>query len=119
MKNLIYLALMLVSVCLYSQTNNAILGKWTGNLEIQGMQLPLVFNIKYENESLVSSMDSPAQKAYDIPVEKTTFSNNELSIELSNLGISYTGKLENDTINGTLQQGGMSLNLSLKREDEK
>jgi hypothetical protein len=117
MKKFIYLASMFVSLCCYSQANNSIAGKWKGNLNAGGTQLPLVFNIKNDNGNLVSSMDSPAQGAYNIPVEKTSFSNNEVLIELPSLGISYTGKLENDTINGKFNQGGATFDLSLKREE--
>lgn len=64
-------------------------------------------------------MDSPSQKAYNIPVEKTSFSNNEINIEMTTLGISYVGKLDNDKINGKFYQNGLSFNLILEKNIDK
>lgn len=95
-----------------------IVGSWAGELDIQGTKLPLIFNIKNDNNNLKSTADSPMQGAKNIPIDSTTFSNNELLLDAKKLGFQYKGKLENQTITGTFSQGGMSVNLVLTRKKE-
>ena len=119
MKNFFLLILLLTSAFSYSQENDNVLGKWTGNLDVGSAQLPLIFHIKQDsNKILTSTMDSPSQKAYNIPVEKTSFSNNEITIEMTNMGISHIGKLEDDKINGKFYQSGLVFNLILKKNND-
>ena len=120
MKNFFLLFLLLTSAFSYSQENESVLGKWKGNLDVGTTKLPLIFDIKQNDSKLLySTMDSPSQKAYNIPVEKTTFSNNEITIEMTNMGISYIGKLTDDKINGKFYQSGLSFNLILEKNDTK
>lgn len=93
-----------------------ITGQWTGSLDIEGTQLRLVFNIVKTNTGYSATMDSPDQGANGIPVNETTFTNSELKINASNLGIQYIGNLEKDgIISGDFSQGGVSIPLNLSR----
>lgn len=92
-----------------------ITGSWKGELDVQGMKLPLVFHIKKESEKLISTLDSPKQGATNIPVSTTSYSADQLTLELPALGISYSGKVTNESINGTFKQGGMELPLILSK----
>ncbi|MCL9806003.1 alpha/beta hydrolase [Flavobacterium amniphilum] len=92
-----------------------ITGTWSGELEVQGTKLPLVFNIKTEGNFLKSTLDSPKQGAKDIPVKSTLFENNTLTIDASDLGISYQGKLNNNKIEGVFKQGNMQLPLNIEK----
>ncbi|WP_428224013.1 alpha/beta hydrolase family protein [Flavobacterium sp.] len=105
-------ALVLLSFFGYSQDID---GSWSGELEVQGMKLPLVFNIKKEGTQFKTTLDSPKQGAKDIPVKTTTFENNILAIDASDLGISYTGNYTNGKIEGKFKQGGMELPLVLEQ----
>lgn len=87
-------------------------GSWKGELEFQGMKLPLILNIKKNGILYSSTMDSPKQGAKDIPVDKTDFVNSELSFEQKMLGATYKGKLANGKIEGTFSQNGMQLPLT-------
>jgi len=87
-------------------------GSWQGELEFQGMKLPLILNIKKNGSLYSSTMDSPKQGAKDIPVDKTDFVNNELSFEQKMLGATYKGKLTTGKIEGTFSQNGMQLPLT-------
>ncbi|WP_294323158.1 alpha/beta fold hydrolase [uncultured Chryseobacterium sp.] len=87
-------------------------GSWKGELEFQGMQLPLILNIKKNGSVYSSTMDSPKQGAKDIPVDKTNFISNELSFEQKMLGATYKGKLTNGKIEGIFSQNGMQLPLT-------
>lgn len=97
-----------------------IAGTWQGALKVQGVELEILFHIeKQEGYEYISTMDSPTQGAFDIPTTKTTFKSNSLEIAIANLGVFYQGRLGNDTIIGTFNQGGMSFPLELVRTEKK
>lgn len=114
MKKLIFTTTLLLSFLGFSQD---ITGTWSGELEIQGTKLPLLFKIKAEGSTLKSTLDSPKQGAKDIPVKNTLFENNLLTIDASDLGITYQGKLNNNKIEGVFKQGNMQLPLNLEKND--
>ena len=61
-----------------------VIGTWNGILKVQGMQLSLVFHVNKTDNGFSSTMDSPDQKAFGIPVTKTNFENSKLSIAIAN-----------------------------------
>lgn len=89
-----------------------ITGSWKGELDVQGMKLPLIIHIKNENNMLSSTLDSPKQGATNIPVAATTFIENQLFFSVPSIGLSYTGKYDNEVIIGLFKQGGMELPLT-------
>lgn len=95
-----------------------IIGSWYGNLDVQGQQLPLVFHIEKDGNDLKSSFDSPLQGAKGIPIKKIVFENNDLTLDATDLGISYKGKYLNDKIEGTFSQSGMNFPLVLTKNTE-
>ena len=111
---LIVLAI-LASFTLYGQE---ITGPWNGVLKVQGMQLRIVFNISQTEEGYSSTMDSPDQGAFGIPVTFTSVEGSELVIKLENLGIEYNGVFDGDSkIEGIFNQAGQSFPLDLAREE--
>lgn len=95
-----------------------IIGNWKGELEIQGLKLPLILHITKDGGNLKSTLDSPKQGAKDIPVSKTEFANNELKFEVSNLRVSYSGTLKEGKLEGTFSQGAMQLPLTFSKSDK-
>ncbi len=93
-----------------------ITGVWNGKLIVQGIQLRVVFNITKTDTGYNSTMDSPDQGAKGIPVNSTIFENSTLKLEVLMAGINYEGTLnEENTIEGTLKQRGMSFPLILTK----
>ena len=117
-KTIASLTIVLLSTMnLFSQE---IVGSWQGILKVQGVELEILFHIeKQEDSEYISTMDSPTQGAFDIPTTKTTFKSNSLEIVIANLGAFYQGRLDNDTITGTFNQGGMLFPLELVRTEKK
>jgi hypothetical protein len=111
-KSLLIFLIALLSLTTYSQE---VLGSWTGSLEIQGINLPIVFNITKAENGIQSTMDSPKQGAKDIPVTSTKFENDTLSIVMQNLRLKYVGILEKVKIDGTFSQNGMKMPMVLSR----
>ena len=95
-----------------------IIGTWNGILNVQGQKMALVFQIENKDGKLTSTMDSPDQKAFGIPVETTTFQDNLLTIELPKFKIKYTGKPNADIseIDGNFAQNGANFPLNLGRK---
>ncbi len=118
MKNLLSIIfLFLISLPGYTQD---ISGAWNGVLNVQGTQLRIVFNITQTEDGYSSTMDSPDQGAKGIPVPTTTFVDLNLKFELPALGITYDGKLENDTMFvGDFKQAGLTFPLTLTRSEQK
>jgi len=90
-----------------------ITGSWKGEVNYEGTKIPVIFNIEKVKDFYKSTTDSPLQQVEGIPADKTTFENNELTIEIKSIDAIYKGKLEGQKINGTLTQAGVSLPLIL------
>ena len=118
MKTKLLLVLILLAQTFYAQD---LTGSWRGDLNLGGMQLPLILNIKKENNVYVSTARSPKQGDKIITVDKTEFNNNELAFEMNALGASYKGQYKTDHFEGTFTQNGHAfpLNLSKSKAEEK
>lgn len=114
MKNRLFWVLIFLAQIFYAQQ---FIGNWKGELDIQGMKLPLILHIKQNGETAQSTLDSPKQGAKDIPIAKTEITNNELAFEDSNLRISYKGTLKDQEIKGTFTQGNMELPLNFSKSE--
>lgn len=110
-------ALLLAMPAATAQQPTDITGAWSGVLEVQGTQLRLVFHIAATEEGYSATFDSPDQGGKDIPVAKTTFVDAELTLEMKNIGATYTGTLEDGVFDGTFEQGLQSLPLKLSRDE--
>lgn len=106
-------------VCFTNTSAQQIIGDWTGNLEVQGMKLPINFHFFEKNNALIATMDSPMQGAKGIAVDKATCEQQSVHLEISNFGIVYKGNFYNDSIRGTFTQRGMTLPLILVRKNKK
>ncbi|WP_445453410.1 alpha/beta hydrolase family protein [Flavobacterium sp. 25HG05S-40] len=104
--------------CLSFVFSQEIGGSWGGALDVPGMKLPLVFNIKQNGSQFTSTMDSPMQSVKDIPITQTTFEKNELTLTSANMQFQFKGTLNVDQIKGTFTQGQMSLPFVLSRKKE-
>lgn len=114
-KNIILVFLFLLFV---SASAQEITGSWSGELDIMGNKLPIVFHISKTDSTYTTKMDSPAQNALGLPTSKTTFTENKLEIVATGLGIFYQGTLQGDSISGIFNQGGMPFPLVLKQSDK-
>ena len=126
--NLICLVLFIVgggNLVSFAQTEvnfeDNLVGIWQGKLEVPGMSLRIVFNITKDAEGkLTATMDSPDQRVKDIPVEKVTFKDGVLHLEVKTAGGFFEGKVQEDflSIKGELNQAGQSFPLVLERVEE-
>ena len=116
MKKIFFITFLLIYISSFSQS---IIGKWEGILNVQTIQLKLIFNINNTDKGLVSTMDSPDQGAKGIPVTAVDFENNILKLKIDNANIAYEGALKTkDTIIGNFVQSGQSFPLILIKKGE-
>ncbi len=90
-----------------------LLGRWVGKLG----SLSLVF--RFERDATGKSavfIDSPDQGANGLPVAKASWINGELTLEVPSVVGKYSGKLSGDKLDGTWNQLGKDMPLSLAKE---
>lgn len=90
-------------------------GKWNGKLNVQGTELPLVFEISEKDGKLAATMDSPAQGATGIPFDKVTLEGDKIGFELAQAGIVYEAVVKGTEMKGTFKQGGMEMPLDMTK----
>lgn len=112
------LTLLVSLLFMVNLSSQEIIGSWQGTLKVQGVSLEIVFHIEKQDSVYTSLMDSPSQGGFGIATTKTSFTNRQLEITITNLGVFYQGKLENDSINGIFNQGGLSIPLTLARTEK-
>lgn len=93
----------------------ALLGTWTGKLNVGATSLTLVLHFEQADGYVVCTMDSPDQGAKGIGVYKNYLSEDSVSLSVIALGVNYRAKLKDGQLNGTFVQNGLRLPLLLKK----
>lgn len=96
-------------------------GTWQGTLEVPGGgSLRIVFHVtKDEEGKLSSTMDSPDQGAFGLPMDLTAFQDNTLRMEMDQIDGVFEGTAnEAGALEGSWTQGGQSFPLVLERVEE-
>lgn len=114
------ISLLILSVAGLSAGAQGLYGSWKGELKLApNQELPIIFHIENENDTDKASMDSPKQGAFGIPVNIDYLSADSISVSVANLGLSYSGHLANESIEGSITQMGLRLPLILERHEQK
>ena len=69
MKKIVILSAIILGIVM--TTKAQVTGDWKGALNVQGMELELVFHVSGDNGELTTTLDVPMQGATGVPVEKT------------------------------------------------
>lgn len=93
-------------------------GTWKGALQVQGVELPLAFNITEADGMYTTTLDSPLQNAFGIPTDTTTFEDNKLTIKQAQMGIEFTATFSDGMFKGTFKQSGQTFPLELKKGEK-
>jgi dipeptidyl aminopeptidase/acylaminoacyl peptidase len=96
-----------------------ITGDWKGTINVQGMDMELVFHISEASGTYSTTLDIPLQGASGIPIETTEFEADQLTISSAQLQLSYKGTLDGESITGAFEQGGTSFPLNLSKFENK
>ncbi|MBO7139231.1 MAG: alpha/beta hydrolase [Prevotella sp.] len=96
-------------------TTTALLGSWSGKLDLGVASLTLVFHLEQADGYVKVTMDSPDQSVKGIPVFKDYLSDDSLAVKVEQLNLTYRARLKDDKLVGTFTQNGMSLPLVLAK----
>jgi hypothetical protein len=112
-------AILLISLAGCALFAQDISGTWKGAFEVQGQQLRISINLSASDDGYTSTLDSPDQNAFGIPVDTTTYIKPDLRIVINALNFVFTGKLtEEHTIDGSFSQMGQTFDLDFVRKEE-
>ena len=112
---LVFAILLLLGASLSAQE---ISGQWDGTLQLPTGKLRIVFHISAKDNGYTATMDSPDQGAKGIPVTKTTFEAQVLTLEIAAAQIKFTGTCKENQLKGTFMQGAFSAPLDLMKSNE-
>lgn len=96
-------------------------GVWLGTLQVPAAKLRIVFHIEAKPDgSLSATLDSPDQGATGIPMSRAAMEKDRVVLEANTIHGRYEGTMSEDgsTIDGKWTQGGIPLDLVLKRVNE-
>ena len=97
-------------------------GSWAGALKIQGMELRIVMNIRFnESDSMIVTLDSPDQGVNGIPTSNVQVREDSIFIYCRKISGKFMGRITRDpaTFDGTWSQSVLSLPLVLKHLEKK
>lgn len=112
MKFSIAITLLFLAGSLKAQELN---GSYSGNLDVQGTQMELIFNITPTADGYSATLDVPAQGASGIELDSVVLQDNNVTISSAKMQLSYTGTVSGETIEGTYEQMGQKYPLNLKK----
>ncbi len=106
MKRIVFLIVNILFgiVTAYSQS-----GVWSGDLEVQGVKIPLVFHLNDENPTI----DSPSQGVKGLPIQIVKEAPVGITITIPAIGASFSGVNAGNKIMGKFTQSGMTFPLTL------
>src|SRR5690554_1651588 len=90
-------------------------GSYSGTLEVQGMELELIYNITETDAGYAATLDVPAQGASGIELDSVVLDGDKVSITSAKMQMTYSGTLSGDRIEGTYEQMGQQYPLSLTK----
>jgi hypothetical protein len=110
--------ILILAVCALNA--QGIEGSWTGKITIPQGELRINFHITAGEDGYTSTMDSPDQGAFGLPVDSTLYVKPELTIKMASINFEYNGTLTgSDEIKGSMLQHGQTLELNLIRKSAK
>lgn len=90
-------------------------GNWNGELDTQSMKLPVILKISKKSKGYTATLVSPNQSSKEIPVDKISFNNDELTFDIENLRAGYKGTYKTDHFEGDFLQNGRKMTLNFYR----
>ena len=100
-----------ISIFCFSQSPS---GDWYATLK--AADLPLVFHIQKDKKHQKVTVDSPKQKAFDMPAEINLLKNSGIQIFMKNIGVTYEGTYYPDSIVGVFRQGAIAEKMIFYKE---
>jgi pimeloyl-ACP methyl ester carboxylesterase len=109
MKKLLLLFILCITTIATKGQSGEAKGEWSGQLNVFGQKLTLVFHLNDEN----CTLDSPDQGIKGVPA-KLERTETGIKVSVSSINASYEGINKVDSITGIFKQRGVSFPLTLK-----
>lgn len=109
------LTIITLFIVLSMQAQQALVGTWTGKLNVGPASLSLVLNITQEQGTINCTLDSPDQSAKGIKTSVGYCKDDSISVAVPMIGAFYSGRCIGDELKGTFTQMGHSFELNFKR----
>jgi len=109
MKKLLLLFILCITTIATKGQSGDAKGEWSGQLNVFGQKLTLVFHLNDEN----CTLDSPDQGVKGVPA-KLERTETGIKVSVSSINASYEGINKVDSITGIFKQRGVSFPLTLK-----
>ena len=94
-------------------------GYWKGEIDLGTLKLEMAFDIKAIENGYSATLDVPAQGAFDVPVDETTFQEGQLQLTMMAMDANYSGTQKEGVIEGEFTQRGMTFPLNLVKAEKK
>ena len=104
-----------VAVAAAAQPAPALLGSWSGKLNVGSMALTLVLHLEQTDGQVKAVLDSPDQGAKDIAAYLDFLSDDSLAVKVQSIGMSYCARLNDGKLDGTFEQNGFAAPLVLTK----
>ena len=111
----ILLALLFTTGHAQVQPTTALLGSWSGKLEVGAVALTLVINLEQADGYVTVTLDSPDQGVKGLGAYKQFLSDDSLAFKVEMIGATYQARLKDGKLDGTFSQNGMSFPLVLTK----
>jgi len=98
-----------------------IAGNWEGNLEVQGIKIPIVFHISKDSSGkFTAAFDSPKQNAYNLACSEVIIKSDSVILMMQLIKGRYSGKTDENKkkMTGTWMQGGAVFPLNMIKTSE-
>ena len=94
-------------------------GYWKGQIDLGTLKLEMAFDITAIENGYSATLDVPAQGAFDVPVDETTFQDGQLQLTMSAMDANYSGTPKDGVIEGEFTQRCMTFPLNLVKAEKK
>ncbi|MBR6979834.1 MAG: alpha/beta hydrolase [Prevotella sp.] len=116
-KTVITLLFALVTFAGYAQVQptTALLGSWSGKLNVGAISLTVVLNLEQADGYVIATLDSPDQGAKGIGCNKEFLSDDSVAVKVEMINATYRARLKDGKLDGTFTQNGMSFPLVMTK----
>ena len=90
-------------------------GSYLGDLDLNGKPLPVVVQVAVVANGFYTSLDSPAQQSFGIPLNEFTIDNKRMTFSSNMIGAQFEGQLGKEGYQGKFVQG-FEIPLTLKKK---
>lgn len=97
------------------QSTTALLGSWSGKLNVGAMSLTLVLHLEQADGEVKITLDSPDQGVKGIPASKEYLSDDSIAVKVEAIGMTYRARLKDGKLNGVFAQNGVKIPLVLTK----